>query len=53
MDAHKFAARQAPVTGTPRRRYLSISSVTVRILIALVISWLIIMAFFVTGAISH
>ncbi len=53
MDAHKFAAREASVTGTPRRRYLSISGVTVRVMIALVISWLIIMAFFVTGAISH
>jgi hypothetical protein len=52
MDAHKFAVREAPVTGTPRR-YFSISGVTVRVLIALVISWLIIMAFFVTGAISH
>jgi hypothetical protein len=53
MDVHKFAARQAPVTGTPRRCCISISSLTVRVMIALVISWLIIMAFFVTGAISH
>ena len=53
MDAHKIAAREAPVTVTPRRRSISISGVTVRVMIALVISWLIIMAFFVTGAISH
>ncbi len=49
MDAHKIAARES----SARRRHIFVSSLTVRIMIALVISWLIIMAFFVTGAISH
>jgi hypothetical protein len=51
MNAHKVAAHESPVT--ERRRSLSISGLAVRIAIALVISWLIIMAFFVTGVISH
>ncbi len=37
---------------TPRRRFV-ISSVAVRLLIALAISWLIVMAFFVTRVASH
>jgi hypothetical protein len=49
MDVHKVAARGI----SAGRRHLSISGFTVRIMIALVISWLIIMAFFVTGAVSH
>jgi len=37
----------------PRRRYFIISGLAVRVLIALVISWLILMAFFVTNVASH
>ena len=40
-------------TSTPRRRNIYISSVAIRVMIALVISWLIVMAFFVTTAASH
>lgn len=37
---------------TPRRKFY-ISSIVIRVLIALIISWLIVMAFFVTGVVSH
>jgi hypothetical protein len=36
-----------------RRRRFAISGWGVRILIAFIISWLIVLAFFVSGAISH
>jgi hypothetical protein len=36
-----------------RRRGFAISGWAVRILIAFIISWLIVLAFFVSGAISH
>jgi len=36
-----------------RQRKFQFSSVAIRVLIALLISWLIVMAFFVTGAVSH
>jgi len=35
------------------RRYFPISGLLLRVLIALVISWLIVMAFFVTNVVSH
>ena len=38
---------------TPRRRKFYISGLALRVLIALVISWLVVMAFFVTGVASH
>lgn len=38
---------------TRRRRPLFISGLGVRILIALIISWLIVLAFFATGVVSH
>jgi hypothetical protein len=37
----------------PRRRSLSISGLALRVLIALIISWIIVLAFFVSGAVSH
>jgi hypothetical protein len=37
----------------PRRRNLYVSGMAVRVLIALVISWLIVMAFFITTVASH
>ena len=36
-----------------RRRRVHVSGMAVRVLIALVISWLIVMAFFVTNVASH
>ncbi len=37
----------------PRRRSLSISGVALRVLIAFIISWIIVLAFFVSGVVSH
>ncbi len=37
----------------PQRRHPVVSGLAVRILIALVVSWLIVMAFFVTTVASH
>jgi hypothetical protein len=36
-----------------RRRGFAISGWAVRILVAFIISWLIVLAFFISGAISH
>ena len=36
-----------------RRRSFPLSGLALRLLIAFVISWLIVMAFFITGAVSH
>ena len=36
-----------------RRRSLAASSLAVRILIAFIVSWIIVLAFFISGAISH
>ena len=36
-----------------RRRSFPVSGLALRMLIALIISWLVIMAFFVTGAVSR
>jgi hypothetical protein len=36
-----------------RRRTLLMTGIALRIFIALVISWLIVLAFFVSGAVSH
>lgn len=38
---------------TRRRRPIFISGLGVRLLIALVISWVIVLAFFATGVVSH
>jgi hypothetical protein len=40
-------------TTTPRRRPWYVPNLTIRILIALVIAWLVVMVFFGTSAISH
>lgn len=44
---------QVEQTTTVTRRHFPISGLLLRLLIALVISWLIIMAFFVTNVVSH
>ncbi len=43
--------RRVP-TSTPRRN-IYVSSLVIRVFIALVISWLIVMAFFITNVASH
>ncbi len=40
-------------TVPPRRFNITISGLAIRLLIAFVISWLIILAFFALGAVSH
>lgn len=44
---------QVRPTTTVTRRSFPISGLLLRVLIALVISWLIVMAFFVTNVVSH
>ncbi len=39
--------------GTSRRRNIYVSSLVIRVFIALLISWLIVMAFFITNVASH
>ena len=46
-------ATRVTTSGTPRRRNIYVSSLVVRVFIALVISWLIVMAFFITNVASH
>lgn len=36
-----------------RRRSLPISGLALRVLIAFIISWVVVLAFFISGAISH
>ena len=42
-----------PVTTSTPRRNILVSGVVIRVFIALVISWLIVMAFFITTVASH
>jgi hypothetical protein len=44
---------QIPTATTTRRRHFRVSGLALRLLIAFVVSWLIILAFFATGAVSH
>jgi len=53
MAAHRMTTSGSSTTSMPRRRYFIISGLAVRVLIALVISWLVLMAFFVTSVASH
>ncbi len=41
------------ITSTSRRNNIYVSSVVIRVIVALVISWLIVMAFFITNVASH
>jgi hypothetical protein len=55
MPTNEVTAR-AQVSATAlssRRRRLVLSGLTIRLLIALIISWFVVLAFFATGAISH
>jgi hypothetical protein len=53
MATNRATTSRAATTSLPRRRHLIVSGLAVRVLIALVISWLILMAFFVTTVASH
>ncbi len=46
-------ATRVSTSETPRRRNIYVSSLVIRVFIALVISWLIVMAFFITNVASH
>ena len=46
-------ATRVSTSEVPRRRNIYVSSLVIRVFIALVISWLIVMAFFITNAASH
>ncbi len=54
MATNGIDVQVAPVSKTPvRQRKFQISGIAVRLLIAFVISWLIVMAFFISGAVSR
>jgi len=46
-------ATRATTSESPRRRNIYVSSLVIRVFIALLISWLIVMAFFITNVASH
>ncbi len=46
-------ATRATTSESPRRRNMYVSSLVIRVFIALLISWLIVMAFFITNVASH
>ncbi len=46
-------ARMHRNSAIPRRRHLLTSGLALRLLLALVVSWLVIMAFFVTSVVSR
>ncbi len=52
--ATKGINTSASVTTAPRRRFgWLLSGLALRLLLAFIISWLIILAFFVSGVVSH
>jgi hypothetical protein len=53
MATNRVTTPSSEATSLPRRRHFVVSGLAVRVLIALVVSWLIIMAFFVTTVASH
>lgn len=53
MITNEIRSQTQTSAAAPRRRRLYISGLVLRVCIALVISWLIVMAFFVTGVVSH
>ena len=53
MPINTAATSTRVTTSTPRRSNIYVSSVVIRVIIALVISWLIVMAFFITNVASH
>ena len=53
MSTNGIGAPMQPATLTTRRRNFVLTGIALRLFIAFVISWLIILAFFVSGAVSH
>ena len=53
MSTNGVTTATQVTTNTPRRRNIYVSSLVIRVFIALVISWLIVMAFFITNVASH
>jgi hypothetical protein len=54
MATNEINARSSTTTTTGTRRFSwLLSGVALRLFIAFIISWLIIMAFFVSGVVSH
>jgi len=52
MSTNGITTTHTP-TETSRRRTIYVSGLVIRVFIALVISWLIVMAFFITNVASH
>ena len=53
MSMNGISAKMPAVPNHSRRFHIPVSGLAVRVLIAFVISWLIVLAFFATGVISH
>ena len=53
MATNGFNAQASTTTRTPHRFAWLLSGIALRLLIAFIISWLIILAFFATGVVSH
>jgi len=53
MAMNRMTTVESTTTAVTPRRHTHVSGLAVRVLIALVISWLIVMAFFVTSVASH
>jgi hypothetical protein len=53
MATNRMTTVESTTTAVNPRRHSLVSGLAVRILIALVISWLVVMAFFVTNVASH
>jgi hypothetical protein len=53
MAMNGISAKMPAMSTHSRRFRLPVSGLAVRILIAFVISWLVVLAFFATGVISH
>jgi hypothetical protein len=53
MAMNGINAQVSATTGSQRRIAWVVSGIALRLLIAFVISWLIVLAFFVSGVVSH
>ena len=53
MATNGITTHASTTTIAPRRRKVIISGLVIRVLIAFIISWLIVMAFFVSGVVSR
>lgn len=53
MSTNGITTTRVSTNTQPRRRNIYVSSLVIRVFIALVISWLIVMMFFITNVASH